>query len=104
MQVSLAGLLQFYAFAPMEFLHLLGKCLLWIGTDRLVYGSEGFVFPDIQRTIEIFAGVQIPEQMQADWGYPPITPEQREAMFGANYARILGLDISEKRNELAAAL
>lgn len=98
MSVSMAGVLQFYGFAPLMALHMLGKCLLWIGVDRIVYGSEAFVWPNIQGTIDIFAEMQITEELQRDWGYPPISPEDREKMFGLNLARILDYDLSPHRN------
>jgi uncharacterized protein len=94
MSVSLAGVLQFYGFAPAQALHMLGKALMWIGVDRIVYGSEAFVWPNIQGTIDIFSEMQMPEQMQADWGYPPVSPEDREKMFGLNFARILDYDLA----------
>jgi predicted TIM-barrel fold metal-dependent hydrolase len=103
MSVSLAGILQFYGFAPMQALHILGKTLLWIGVDRTVYGSEAFVWPYVNGAIDILAEIQFPERMQEDYGYPRISPEDREKMFGLNHARLLDYDLTPHLEKARAA-
>jgi predicted TIM-barrel fold metal-dependent hydrolase len=101
--LSIAGLVPFYAIAPKMILDCLGKALLHLGPERVIYGSEGLVWPDIQSIIELFDEMQFSEEMQAGYGYPEITPEIRALMFGGNLARIMGIDIPAKTAELAAA-
>jgi uncharacterized protein len=100
--LSMAALTQFYAIAPKMALHILGKALLWLGPQRVLYGSEGFVWPNFQSIIELFDEMEMPEQLQEDYGYPAITREKKELMYGGNLARIMGIDIEAKKAELAA--
>jgi predicted TIM-barrel fold metal-dependent hydrolase len=100
--LSMAALIQFYAIAPKMAQHILGKALLWLGPQRVLYGSEGFVWPNFQSIIELFDEMEMPEQLQEDYGYPAITREMKELMYGGNLARIMGIDIEAKKAELAA--
>jgi hypothetical protein len=100
--LSMAALIQFHAIAPKMALHILGKALLWLGPQRVLYGSEGFVWPNFQSIIELFDEMEMPEQLQEDYGYPAITREMKELMYGGNLARIMGIDIEAKKAELAA--
>lgn len=40
---------------------------------------------------------QIPEDLQAQYGYPPITDEQRAKIFGSDLGRLLGIDTTKRR-------
>src|SRR5690606_4976241 len=55
---------------PADAAHVLGKLLLYLGPDRIVWGTD-CVFNGIPQTqIEAFRAFQIPEAMQAELGYP----------------------------------
>jgi hypothetical protein len=58
---------------------------------------------NIQSVIELFDEMQIPEQMQHDFGYPAVTREIKERIFVRNLARIMGIDVEAKKAELAGA-
>jgi hypothetical protein len=44
-----------------------------------------------------FRDFQIPEDLQMQYGYQPITEEDKKKIFGGNLGRLLGIDISKRR-------
>src|SRR5690606_4475580 len=78
-----------------------GKLLLYLGPDRVVWGTD-CVFNGIPQTqIEAFRTFQIPEALRAEFGYPAITPEVRAKIFGLNGAAVYGVDPSATRYAVA---
>jgi predicted TIM-barrel fold metal-dependent hydrolase len=98
--LALSAWINQYPVMPMECLHQIGKALFHVGPERLFYGSEAFVWPNLQAYIDLFATMQIPEELQEGYGYPEITPEARRMILGENSARLLGIDIEAKRKQL----
>jgi uncharacterized protein len=77
---------------PAQAAHVIGKLLLYLGPERVVWGTD-CVFNGIPQTqIEAFRAFQIPEAMQAEFGYPAITPDMRARIFGLNGAAVYGVD------------
>jgi predicted TIM-barrel fold metal-dependent hydrolase len=89
-----------YMIQPRRMIEVLGKALFEIGPDRLLYGSEAFLWPNVQTFIDAFDALEMPEDLQEGWGYPPINREIKEQIFGLNAARILGVDVEAKKAEL----
>jgi len=89
-----------YFLQPQEMLHRLGKTLLFVGNDRLCYGSEAFTWPSVQQYIEMFQNLEMPEDLREGYGYPEITAETRRNVLGLNMARALGIDIESRAREL----
>jgi predicted TIM-barrel fold metal-dependent hydrolase len=98
--VALSGFINMYPFRPMETYHLLGKLLMYVGADRLMYGSEAFGFPRVQGCIDMYFDMQMPDRLQDEYGYPAITDDMRRKILGENTARMLGIDIEAKKKEL----
>jgi hypothetical protein len=63
--------------------------VIW-GTDAIWWGSP-------QWLIEAFRRFQIPEPLQEQFGYAPITDADRELIFGRNLAGLYGVDIDAAR-------
>jgi len=82
-------------------MHALGKALMFVGPDRLLWGSESFLSASVQPWVDLFATIQIPEEYQDRCGYPAITEEGRRKMFGLNQARLLGIDVAAKVAEFS---
>lgn len=91
--VALSGWVNAYPLMPYECLHALGKALMLVGPDRLLWGTESFLATSVQPWVDLFASIQIPEELQDKHGYPAITEEARAKMFGLNQARLLGIDV-----------
>lgn len=92
-----------YILQPWKMLHVLGETLVYMGDERLLYGSEGFFWPNVQVVIDALAQLEMPEELQERYGYPEITDEMKAKIFGLNQARILGIDVEAKKRELAAS-
>jgi predicted TIM-barrel fold metal-dependent hydrolase len=78
----------------------LGKALMVVGPDRLLWGSEAFIWPDIQGLLNIFDQLQMPEELQDRYGFPEITESMRRKILGLNQARLLGMDVRTTLNRL----
>lgn len=90
-----------YFVQPTPMLHRLGKALLYVGEDRICYGSEAFLWPKVQLYIDLLAELEMPLELQEQYGYLEITQETRRKLFGENFARALSIDLEAKRGELA---
>ena len=96
-----AFFMQYWAIAPYRAMHGMGRALQLVGPDRLLYGSEAFAWIDVQSIVETFAALQMPDELQDRWGYPPISRDIRQKIFGENQARLFGIDIEQKKRELS---
>jgi uncharacterized protein len=92
-----------YFVQPYEMLHRLGKALLHVGADRVCYGTDAFIWPNVQAYIDLLATLEMPEELQDRYGYPPITDEVRRLIFGESFATLLGIDLKEKARSLRVA-
>jgi predicted TIM-barrel fold metal-dependent hydrolase len=86
---------------PAQAAHVLGKLLVQLGPERIVYGTD-CVFNGVpQSQISALRAFQIPEQMQREFGYPALTPEIKARIFGLNGAEVYGVDPSAVRYAIA---
>ncbi len=89
-----------YFLQPREMQHRLGKALLFAGPDKLCYGTDAFLWPNVQAYIDLWAELEMPEELQEGYGYPALDRETKEKVFGLNFARALGLDLHAKVERL----
>jgi hypothetical protein len=84
--------------------HFFGKLMKYLGTDNVVWGTDSLasnVSPQSQ--IETFRALEIPQDMQDKYGYPPLgpsTPEgkaNQDKILGLNAAKIYGVDVAAQR-------
>jgi uncharacterized protein len=87
---------------PEQAAHVLGKLLLALGPDRILWGTDCVYNGIPQSQIAAFRMFQIPVAMQDQFGYPEITPETRAKIFGLNAARIYGVDVTATRRAITA--
>ncbi len=86
--------------APRRFAEVLGTLLAWGGEDRLFWASGAhLVHP--QPAVDAFRDFQMPEDMQAGYGFPPLTDEGRRKIFGENWCRMHGVDPADLRRGVA---
>ena len=82
---------------PREAAHVLGKLLLAVGEDNVLWGSDSIWYGSPQPLIDAFRSFHIPEQLCLEYGYPPLTPQVKEKILGLNAARVYGIDVAQAR-------
>jgi len=86
------------ATAPRKFAKLLGEAMRWVGPDKITWGTDYAGYgAQIRGAVMGFRDFQIPEDLQAQYGYQPITEEDRAKIFGGNLGRLLGIDTTKRR-------
>ena len=72
---------------------LVAEALMWAGPDKVIWGTDRFSSPGFfEREVAVLEKLQISEDLQRDYGYPPITDEVRAKWAGLNLARILKVE------------
>jgi predicted TIM-barrel fold metal-dependent hydrolase len=87
---------------PDQAAHVLGKLLVALGPDRILWGTDCVYNGIPQSQILAFRMFQIPQSMREMYGYPELTAEIKAKIFGLNAARIYGIDIAATRREITA--
>lgn len=77
---------------PTAAAHLLGKLLLHIGEDNVLWGTDSIWYGSPQDQIEAFRAFRISEAFQDRYGYPELTPERKAKILGGNAARLHGVE------------
>jgi len=72
---------------------LLGEAMLWAGSDKICWGTDwGGPVLGHKGEVDFLKNIQISEELQRDYGYPPITEEDRKKWAGLNIARIMKIE------------
>ena len=77
---------------PAEAAHVLGKLLLALGEDNVLWGTDSVWYGSAQPLIDAFRAFQIPEEYQERFGYPALTDAIKGKILGLNAARVYGVD------------
>ncbi len=83
--------------SPDQAAHALGKLLLHIGEDRIVWGTDSIWYGSPQDQIAAFRAFEISTAFQELYGYPTLTPAIKAKIFGLNAARLYGIDVDARR-------
>jgi hypothetical protein len=78
---------------PDQAAHTLGKLLVALGPERIVWGTDSIWYGSPQDQIEAFRAFEISAEAQERFGYPALTPDVKRLVLGGNAARIHGLDL-----------
>jgi len=78
--------------SPDQAAHVLGKLLTRVGEDRVLWGTDAIWYGSPQPQIMAMRAFEITPEYQQRFGYPALTPERKRKIFGANAARLFGLD------------
>ena len=71
---------------------LLAEAIMWAGIDKVIWGTDmGANALDVG----FLEKIQISEDLQQDYGYPPLTDEDRAKWAGLNLARLLKITPKE---------
>ncbi len=92
--VVLEGASAYIVNAPLKFAEILGTFLMAGAADRIIWGT-GCTALHPRPLIEAFWEFEFPEEMIEGYGLPPLSRELKQAILGANIARILGFDAGE---------
>jgi uncharacterized protein len=71
--------------------HVLGKLLVHLGPERILWGTDSIWYGSPQGQIDAFRAFAITDEFQERFGYPVITEETKQLILGGNAARLYGL-------------
>ena len=77
---------------PDEAAHVLGKLLVAVGPDRVLWGTDSIWYGTPQGQIEAFRAFEITPEHQERFGYPALTDATKRKILGANAADVYGID------------
>ncbi len=83
--------------SPSAAAHVLGKLLLHLGPDRVVWGTDSVFTGAPQEQIAALRAFQIPQTMQDEFGYPALSDAIKTKIFGLNAAAVYGIDPAAMR-------
>lgn len=94
--ISTSGMVGPFSYAPMKLAHMVGSIMnILLGSEKIIFGSDWPAAPsDLQ--VQALLNLEISEELQQGWGYPPITDQDRANMMGINLAKILDIPVPEK--------
>ena len=96
--ISLSLLVRWALSRPRVFAKLIGEALLFAGPEKIIWGTYfSGVEVGIRTAVDGLRDFQIPEDMQQDYGYPPLTDEDKHMIFGGNLAKLLNVDTQQRR-------
>ncbi len=72
--------------------HAIGKLLLHLGEENILWGTDSIWYGSPQDQIQAFRAFQISEEFQQRYDYPAITPAMRARIFGLNALRVYSVD------------
>jgi uncharacterized protein len=85
---------------PTACAHLLGQVIAAFGADHVLWGTDSIWYGTPQWQIEAFRRFEIPQALVDKHGYAPLSRVVKEQIFGLNAARVFGVDVQAKRNEI----
>ena len=85
---------------PTACAHLLGQVIDTFGADHVLWGTDSIWYGTPQWQIEAFRRFEIPPALVEKHGYAPLTRSAKEQIFGLNAARVFGVDVNARRNEI----
>jgi predicted TIM-barrel fold metal-dependent hydrolase len=96
---SIAATVNFISRQPRVFAETLAKMLWWCGEDKIIYGGESPIWHP-QWALSEFMNFELPVDLQEQYGYPPLTLQAKRKILGENLARLHGIDVDAKKQEL----
>ena len=78
--------------------HIMGQLMKFLGSDRVLFGSDSVWYGSPQWQIDAMWRFQIPEDMRRKYGYPEFTEEAKRRILGLNSARLYGINPEQQFN------
>jgi uncharacterized protein len=98
--LALSGILAFSRVAPRRVQEWMGRLLMEVGAEKLLWGSEAAATGSPAAFLDSFLELQIDDDLCEGYGYPKITAQDRRLILGENFARMMAVDVAAKRREL----
>ncbi|MGQ0635393.1 MAG: amidohydrolase family protein [Planctomycetaceae bacterium] len=80
------------AYQPELCMHLLGQMIQVAGADHILWGTDSIWNGSPQSQIERMRRLKIKDELIQKYGYPQLTDEIKNQIFGLNAARVFGID------------
>jgi uncharacterized protein len=77
---------------PDEAAHVLGKLLVHVGEDNVLWGTDAVFYGSPQDQIQAFRSFQISLEFQEQFGYPALTDDIKRKVLGLNALRLHDVD------------
>jgi predicted TIM-barrel fold metal-dependent hydrolase len=87
---------------PKLCLHMLGQMIQVAGADHILWGTDSIWGGSPQSQIERMRRLKMTDDLRTKFGYPDLTDEVKNQIFGLNAARLFGLDVAAKRQAIKA--
>ena len=78
--------------APDQAAHVLGKLLVHVGEDNILWGTDSIWYGSPQDQIQAFRAFEITPEYQERFGYPALTADIKAKILGLNAARVYGVE------------
>ncbi|HLY67545.1 MAG TPA: amidohydrolase family protein [Chloroflexota bacterium] len=95
-------LIQYSLYRPRLAQELFGHLLHEVGSEKLIWGSEGVLVGNPTRILDAFSKLEIPQDLREGYGFPQFTEQDKANILGATLATVFGIDVEDKKRELAA--
>ncbi len=76
---------------PEEAAHVIGKLLVAVGEDNLLWGTDSIFYGSPQGQIDAFRAFEISAEFQERFGYPALTRQIKRKVLGENACRLYGI-------------
>jgi predicted TIM-barrel fold metal-dependent hydrolase len=76
---------------PEEAAHVLGKLLVAVGEDNLLWGTDSIFYGSPQGQIDALRAFEISAEFQERFGYPALSREIKRKILGENACRLYGI-------------
>ena len=77
---------------PTAAAHVIGKLMLHLGEERVVWGTDSIWYGTPQDQIAAFRAFEISQAFQEMYGYPALSNEAKAKIFGLTSAKLYGID------------
>ena len=78
---------------PDQAAHVLGKLLVALGPERILWGTDSIWYGSPQDQIAAFRAFEITAAFQEQFGYPALTPEVKRRILGRNAIDLFGITV-----------
>ncbi len=93
--LSISGIVGWYERSPYRGYHAIGTALQWVKPHKIVMGLD-LPFPDTKRVVDWVRNLQIPDELQENYGYLEITEEMRAGFLGKNLATLTKIEPTKR--------